>query len=148
MGKQKFANFKAAVWHESFKQILKCLRSKRKHGGWVECWDKLQCLLFPIIPILSADYEEQCVQSRVSCIVLLRCVRRCVMSLIRGVMGKFPCPICLVPHDELHNLLETWPLHMCRDSICLLRKARGKSTKTKREKKLKSQLLRDVNVSI
>ncbi|KAG1781489.1 hypothetical protein EV702DRAFT_1041997 [Suillus placidus] len=128
-GKQKFANFKAAVWHESFKQILKCLRSKRKHGGWVECWDRLQHLLFPIVPILLVDYEE-----------------KCVMSLIHGVMGKFPCPICLVPCDELHNLLETWPLRTCRDSVHLLRKARGKSTKAKREKKLKLKSLRDVDL--
>lgn len=69
-GKQKFADFKAAVWHESFKRILKCLRSKRKRGGWVECWDELQRLMFPIVPILSADYEEQCVQSGVSSIIV------------------------------------------------------------------------------
>ncbi|KAG1797825.1 uncharacterized protein HD556DRAFT_1431036 [Suillus plorans] len=88
-GKQKFADFKAAVWHESFKRILKCLRSKRKCGGWVEC----------------------------------------IMSLIRGVMGKFPCPICLVPRAELHNLLKTWPLRTRHDAVCLLRKARRKYTK-------------------
>ncbi|KAG2112434.1 hypothetical protein DEU56DRAFT_874374 [Suillus clintonianus] len=128
-GKQKFADFKATVWHKSFKQILKCLKSKRKRGGWVECWDKSQCLSFPFVPILSADYEEQC-----------------VMSLIRGVMGKFLCPICLVPRDELHSLLNTWPLRTCRSSVRLLRKARGKSMKAKREKKLKSQLLRDVEL--
>ncbi|KAG1814604.1 uncharacterized protein BJ212DRAFT_1300419 [Suillus subaureus] len=51
LGKQKFMDFKAAVWHESFKILLKCLRSKRKHGGWVECWDKSQCHLFPFVPI-------------------------------------------------------------------------------------------------
>ncbi|KAG2157550.1 hypothetical protein DEU56DRAFT_722843 [Suillus clintonianus] len=130
-GKPKFTDFKAAVWHESFKLILKCLRLKRKHGGWVECWDKLQCLFFPFVPILSADYEEQC-----------------VMSLICGVMGKFPCPICLVPHDELHSLLDTWPLRTCRDSVRLLRKARRKTTKAKQEKKLKSQSLRDVENSL
>ncbi|KAG2046461.1 hypothetical protein BDR06DRAFT_992159 [Suillus hirtellus] len=106
-GKQKFADFKAAVWHKSFK-------SKRKRGGWVECWDELQCLMFPIVPILSADYEEQC-----------------IMSLIRGVMGKFPCPICLVPRAELHNLLETWPLRTHHDAVHLLRKARRKYTKAK-----------------
>ncbi|KAG2116407.1 uncharacterized protein F5147DRAFT_743074 [Suillus discolor] len=130
-GKQKFADFKAAVWHESFKRILKCLTSKRKHGGWVECWDKLQRLMFPIVPILSADYKEQC-----------------IMSLIHGVMGKFPCPICLVPHAKLHNLLETWPLCTCHDAVRLLRKARRKYTKAKREKKLKSQSLRDVKNSL
>ncbi|KAG2047336.1 hypothetical protein BDR06DRAFT_976817 [Suillus hirtellus] len=104
-GKQKFADFKAVVWHESFKL-------KRKHGGWVECWDELQHLMFPIVPILSADYEEQC-----------------IMSLIYGVMGKFPCPICLVRCAELHNLLETWPLCTHHDAVRLLRKARRKYTK-------------------
>ncbi|KAG1828912.1 hypothetical protein EV424DRAFT_1589978 [Suillus variegatus] len=104
-GKQKFANFKAAVWHESLRTMLKCLRSKRKH-----------------------DYEEQC-----------------VMSLIHGVMGKFPCPICLVPQDELFDLLKTWPLRTLHGAIHLLRKARKKPTKAKREQKLKSQSLRDVD---
>lgn len=81
--------------------------------------------------------------------LLLTCnVCRCIMSLIRGVMGKFPCPICLVPRAELHNLLETWPLRTRHDSVRLLRKARRKYTKAKREKKLKSQSLRDVEVSI
>ncbi|KAG1738319.1 uncharacterized protein EDB91DRAFT_1237726 [Suillus paluster] len=117
-GNLKFADFKVAVWQESFKLILK-----------FECWDKLQRLFFPFVLILSADYEEQC-----------------VMSLIRGVMGKFPCPICLVPQDELHSLLDTWPLRTCRDSVRLLRKARRKTTKAKREKKLKSQSLRDVEL--
>ncbi|KAG2145458.1 uncharacterized protein EDB93DRAFT_1241120 [Suillus bovinus] len=119
-GKQKFADFKSCS-----------LAQKRKCGGWVECWDELQCLMFPIIPILSVDYEEQC-----------------IMSLIHGVMGKFPCPICLVPFTELHNLLETWPLRTHHNSVCLLRKARRKYTKAKQEKKLKSQSLRDVENSL
>ncbi|KAG1884708.1 hypothetical protein F4604DRAFT_1676803 [Suillus subluteus] len=126
-GKQKFANFKAAVWHESFKMMLKCLRLKRKHGGWIECWDKLQFRLFPIMPILSADYEEQCIQPS----NILTDTPTCVMSLIRGVMGKFPCPICLVPRDELFDLLKIWPLHTRHGAVHLLRKARKKPTKAK-----------------
>lgn len=69
------------------------------------------------------------------------------MSLIHGVMGKFPCPICLVPQDELFDLLKTWPLRTLHGAIHLLRKARKKPTKAKREQKLKSQSLRDVDVS-
>ncbi|KAG1730467.1 hypothetical protein EDB19DRAFT_1897064 [Suillus lakei] len=34
----------------------------------------------------------------------------CMMSLIRGRGGKCPCPVCLVPLAELHDLSKTYPL--------------------------------------
>ena len=33
-----------------------------------------------------------------------------MMSLIRGRSGKCPCPVCLVPLDELHDLSKSFPL--------------------------------------
>ncbi|KAG1908350.1 uncharacterized protein F5891DRAFT_1124177 [Suillus fuscotomentosus] len=79
-GTQSFVNFKNVVWHESFK----CF--------WVKCWDGIEHLFYPLILILSADYKEQC-----------------VMALIHRKNCKCPCPICLVPKDELGNVLTPYP---------------------------------------
>ncbi|KAG2138226.1 hypothetical protein BD769DRAFT_1384751 [Suillus cothurnatus] len=54
--------------------------------------------LFPVILILSADYEEQC-----------------MMSLIRGVQCKRPCPMCLVPLNELSDLSKTFTIRTAKD---------------------------------
>ena len=32
-----------------------------------------------------------------------------MMSLIHGRLGKCPCPVCLVPLDELHDLAKSFP---------------------------------------
>lgn len=37
---------------------------------------------------------------------------RCVIALIRGVNSKFPCPVCLVPGDQLINLSTDFPLRI------------------------------------
>ncbi|KAG2126977.1 hypothetical protein BD769DRAFT_1668098 [Suillus cothurnatus] len=38
------------------------------------------------------------------------------MSLIRGRGGKCPCPVCLVPLTELHDLSKTYPLRSVEES--------------------------------
>ena len=58
-GKPAWTNFKATIWHESFKVILESLMAHSNTGCWVNCWDGVAQLLFPRILILSADYEEQ-----------------------------------------------------------------------------------------
>ncbi|KAG2061016.1 hypothetical protein BDR06DRAFT_966818 [Suillus hirtellus] len=83
MGKSSFVNLKNAVWHESFFKLLESIIQISGTGYWFECSDAIQCLLWPLILILSADYEEQC-----------------VIALIHGLKGKFLCLICLVPQDE------------------------------------------------
>ncbi|KAG1730407.1 uncharacterized protein EDB91DRAFT_1085462 [Suillus paluster] len=51
------------------------------------------------------------------------------MALIHGLMGKFPCPVCLVPHPK-----------------ALRAQARESTTLEAREQVLSSESLRDVNV--
>jgi hypothetical protein len=58
-GKPVYVNFKNAVWHQSFLKILACLTSLSKFGSAVKCRDDIICIFYPIILILSADYEEQ-----------------------------------------------------------------------------------------
>ncbi|KAI6024318.1 hypothetical protein EDC04DRAFT_3092449 [Pisolithus marmoratus] len=56
--KTGYANFKRAVWHEAFFKLLEKVTELSKVGYLYECYDKVLRWLFPIILILSADYEE------------------------------------------------------------------------------------------
>ncbi|KAG1808960.1 uncharacterized protein BJ212DRAFT_1448905 [Suillus subaureus] len=118
--KLAFVNFKNAVWHQSVLKMLTCLAPLSKIGSAVKCWDDLVCIFYPIILILSADYEEQS-----------------VMALIQGLMGKFPCPICLIPCDELFKTSNVYPLCISADSATL----------EAREQILSSESLHDVDNS-
>lgn len=57
--KKSWVNFKNAVWHESFHKLLESIIQHAKTGYWFECGDNIQRRLWPLILILSADYEEQ-----------------------------------------------------------------------------------------
>ncbi|KAI6038377.1 hypothetical protein EDC04DRAFT_2603977 [Pisolithus marmoratus] len=57
-GKLWFANFKDAVWHKSFRELLQMVEKESETGCWVKCWDGVTHHFFPVILILSADYEE------------------------------------------------------------------------------------------
>ncbi|KAG1768576.1 hypothetical protein EV702DRAFT_1181923 [Suillus placidus] len=119
-GKPAYVNFKNAVWHQSFLKILACLAPLSKFGSAVKCWDDIIRIFYPIILILSADYEEQS-----------------VMALIHSLMGKFPCPICLVPRDELYKTSNIYPLRTSAESTTL----------EAREQILSSESLRDIDNS-
>ncbi|KAG2121427.1 hypothetical protein DEU56DRAFT_873780 [Suillus clintonianus] len=126
-GKSSFVDFKTAVWHESFLKLLESVIQISRTGYWFECGDAIRRLLWPLILILSADYEEQC-----------------IMALIRGLKGKFPCPICLVPRDEQSVLSHELRLRTSAESEETLQLARAKKSKKEREKLLKTYSLRDV----
>ncbi|EPQ50176.1 hypothetical protein GLOTRDRAFT_82536 [Gloeophyllum trabeum ATCC 11539] len=96
-GKPGFVNFKNAIWHESFRQLLASVEKYSHSGVWIECGDGVTRHLFPAVLILSADYEEQC-----------------VMALTRGSMSNYPCPICLVPNEEQFDLSKKWPRRTAR----------------------------------
>ncbi|KAH9993320.1 hypothetical protein BJV74DRAFT_771000, partial [Russula compacta] len=62
-GKPRFVNFKRVVWHTSFKKVIQSITMHSKSGCWLECGDGIQRRLFPVVLMLSADYEEQYVLS-------------------------------------------------------------------------------------
>ncbi|KAF8256486.1 hypothetical protein EI94DRAFT_1645643, partial [Lactarius quietus] len=126
--KPEFVNFKRTVWHESFLQVIQSIAGHSKMGCWLECGDSVRRWIFPIVTMLSADYEEQC-----------------VMALIRGTTSKFPCPKCLVQQEDLANLVETWPLRTTAHSHELVHQARELSSAQEREKLLSEYGLRNVN---
>ncbi|KIJ11399.1 hypothetical protein PAXINDRAFT_157319 [Paxillus involutus ATCC 200175] len=57
-GKTGYTNFKHFIWHKAFLKLLKQLIVLWKTGYSYECYDKIIHWLFPIILILSTDYEE------------------------------------------------------------------------------------------
>ena len=58
-GKKKYVNFKRVVWHDSFYELVESMHAVSKTGFHIRCADGIDCHLYPIILILSADYEEQ-----------------------------------------------------------------------------------------
>ncbi|KAG2123498.1 hypothetical protein BD769DRAFT_1628911 [Suillus cothurnatus] len=102
-GKKSFTNLKRVVWHESFVKFLELVAQYSKTGYSYKCFNQVLRWLFPILLILSADYEEQC-----------------MMSLIRGHHSKCPCPVCIVPLDELHDLLKSFRLRSMQDAMAAL----------------------------
>jgi Plavaka transposase len=59
-GKRDYVNFKRAVWHTSFHVVIESIIKYSKTGSWFKCGDGVERWMFPIVLILSADYEEQC----------------------------------------------------------------------------------------
>ncbi|KAG1785043.1 uncharacterized protein HD556DRAFT_1451136 [Suillus plorans] len=102
-GKLGYTTLKCVIWHESFIKLLVNLDQYSKTGYSYACYDNLLCWLFSVILILSGDYEEQC-----------------TMSLICGVQCKCPCPVCLVPLNELHDLSKTFPIRSAKDAQAAL----------------------------
>lgn len=70
-----------------------------------------------------------------------------MISLIRGAKGKFPCPICLVPLDELSNLSKDFKLRTTQDMKEIYETAQTLNA-TGSENLLKEHGLRDVKVCI
>ncbi|KAI6004782.1 hypothetical protein EDD15DRAFT_2359613 [Pisolithus albus] len=114
-GKTGYTNYKHIIWHEAFHFILDKVAKLSKIGYKYECYDKIMRWLFPLILILSADYEELC-----------------MMCLIRGSKGKWPCPVCLVPIEALSQLSKTFPMRtvqQAKEALAIYqeKKSAGKS---------------------
>ncbi|KAG2144311.1 hypothetical protein DEU56DRAFT_870425 [Suillus clintonianus] len=124
-GKPGYINVKRVVWHKSLIKLFFNLEQYSKTGYSYTCYDNIMRWLFPVILILSADYEEQC-----------------MMSLIRGVQCKCPCPVCLVPHEELSDLSKTFAIRSLKDAQAALEVYRH--SKTQGEQLLKVLGLRPV----
>ncbi|KAJ3563065.1 hypothetical protein NP233_g9182 [Leucocoprinus birnbaumii] len=126
-GTKGYVDLKRVVWHDCFIKLLEAL-AERKNGEHVDCGDRIKRFLFPIILILSADYEEQS-----------------IMALIRGYQGSYPCPICLIPAKQQHEITKRHPLRTQEQSKEAVVGASRASTKQDAEKILKEKSLRPVN---
>ncbi|KAG1811595.1 hypothetical protein EV424DRAFT_1327573 [Suillus variegatus] len=124
-GKLGYTTLKRVVWHEGFFKLLEHAAQHSKTGYSHKGYNGIPRWLFPVILILSADYEEQC-----------------MMSLIRGRGGKCPCPVCLVPLAELHDLSKSYPIRTVEEAQEALRV--HKLSKAQGEQVLKALGLRPV----
>jgi len=70
-----WTNLKRVVWHELFLKILNSIIQLSKVGFAYKTFKGIMRLLYPIILILSADYEEQFVVLLVLNLILL--IRHC-----------------------------------------------------------------------
>ncbi|KAI6157711.1 hypothetical protein BKA82DRAFT_131015 [Pisolithus tinctorius] len=127
-GKKLFTNFKNHVWYESFKKILDTISEYSNTSCWVMCWDGIARRLFPTVLILSADYEEQA-----------------VMALMRGVMSNYPCPICLIPREEISKFPTDCERRTSENVFKTLQEARSQNRADHKEQILAKQGLRDVD---
>ncbi|KAI5982863.1 hypothetical protein EDD15DRAFT_2179828, partial [Pisolithus albus] len=98
--KLSYTNLKRVVWHQAFLKLLDSITRLSRVGFAYKTHNGLIRTLYPIVLILSADYEEQC-----------------VMSLIRGLNSGCPCPICLVPSNELRDHSKTHPRRRSEEAI-------------------------------
>ncbi|KAJ3019129.1 hypothetical protein NUW54_g162 [Trametes sanguinea] len=122
-----YVNYKRIIWHESFHKIFQPIRQFSHQSVWYLCGDAMQHWFCPLIAILSSDYEEQC-----------------FMSLIRGSMGLFPCPICLATKGQLCNLALHFPLRLGKEAQRILNEALSQGTQKKCEAILQTWSLRPV----
>ncbi|KAI6003353.1 hypothetical protein EDC04DRAFT_2871830 [Pisolithus marmoratus] len=98
--KLSYTNLKRVVWHQAFLKLLNSITCLSKVSFVYKTYDDSMSTLYPIILILSADYEEQC-----------------MMSLIRGLNSSCPCPICLLPLNELCDHSKTHPHRTSEEAI-------------------------------
>ncbi|KIK98401.1 hypothetical protein PAXRUDRAFT_9570 [Paxillus rubicundulus Ve08.2h10] len=127
-GKLGYTNLKRVVWHESFVKLLEAVALYSQTGYAHTCYDQLMCWLFPLILILSADYEEQanaCARSALCPSTSFttsqkplrfgRWIRVRMPSPINNVFWKvtYSCPHGALSFDRLHYLhASLWGKHL------------------------------------
>ncbi|KAJ3556868.1 hypothetical protein NM688_g1786 [Phlebia brevispora] len=89
--KTGYTTFKNVVWHEGVWEMLKELAGASNLGRNHVCGDKFERILYFLILILAADYEEQC-----------------TMALARGLKSLFLCVVCDAPVGRLWDVTEPW----------------------------------------
>jgi hypothetical protein len=72
---------------------------------------------------------------------------RCIMALIRGFGSYAPCPVCLIPGDQLTNLSTNFPLRTKEQMIKYYQDAQDPDLNAvEKEQILKDIGLRNVEV--
>ncbi|EIW80027.1 hypothetical protein CONPUDRAFT_58076 [Coniophora puteana RWD-64-598 SS2] len=92
-GTLAYTTLERVLWHDSVRKLFENAQDSSKNGFFYEkCHDGIPRWLYFTILILSADYEEQT-----------------TMVLNRGAGGNHPCPVCLVPRKQQHDLSLRFP---------------------------------------
>ena len=70
------------------------------------------------------------------------------MALIQGVNSHYPCPVCLVPSEDLSNLSKIYPLRTTETMKEVYETAQRAETMAAKEAVLKEYGLRNVEVGL
>ncbi|PPQ74821.1 hypothetical protein CVT26_005455 [Gymnopilus dilepis] len=124
--KKAFVNLKREIWHRAMQEIISSIEQYTILGTSMLCADQVERQIFPHILILSADFEEQS-----------------MMALTRGPTSSFPCPVCLVPKEEIPNLSRQFPLRTTENMERIWSESQDMNL-TQREEYLQGVGLRDV----
>ncbi|TRM55788.1 hypothetical protein BD626DRAFT_576598 [Schizophyllum amplum] len=123
------AQHRALVYHAAFDVILADVKVAAEFGTYLN----LKIAYTELKPgrlicvVVSCDYEDMARAAG-----------------IKGVHGHFPCPICLVPREELWNLLMSWPSRTACEAKQLLVTAEGEATQKSKKEILNQQSLRPI----
>jgi hypothetical protein len=143
-GKTFFVNFKNGVWHKSTSKIIESIVAHSRFGYLDETFGSLITRLL----ILSADFEEQCVDANAAITTqVIMIFDRSIMNLIRGLGGLFPCPKCLVPKALLSDLGLKFSLRTAEMTRMFHDAASSQKTAKASEFIYKSVSMRPVDVS-
>ncbi|KIJ58811.1 hypothetical protein HYDPIDRAFT_33775 [Hydnomerulius pinastri MD-312] len=116
-----WACFKREVYHKVLQVIFGSLRHRARSGEAIKCGDDLNRVIYPGIPIESLDGEESC-----------------KTTATRAALADHPCPKCLVRHEQLHNIDETFTQRTTQSMMAVYQKAACASTKSEAESILQS----------
>ncbi|KAJ7201091.1 hypothetical protein GGX14DRAFT_659051 [Mycena pura] len=116
-----WARFRREIVHKVFKIIFATLRKPAKHGEALTCGDEFQRVCYPGIPITSIDGEEAC-----------------SVSACRAALANFPCPRCLVHHNDLGKICDCFTLRTTETMKQIYEDAMAAPTKTESEHILQS----------
>ncbi|EMD38370.1 hypothetical protein CERSUDRAFT_113535, partial [Gelatoporia subvermispora B] len=122
------ADFKRIIWHEASWKCLESLIGPAQFGEWMKAGDGVDRWLFPVIILVSSDYEEQC-----------------VIAGNRGTRCLKPCCVCHTLRDMLFHYQEHFVKRTHEESQQLYREAQALLSKTARNEYLKPFGLRFVN---
>ncbi|KAJ6470380.1 hypothetical protein C8R45DRAFT_1165958 [Mycena sanguinolenta] len=110
-----WARFKREVMHKVFRIIFGPLLGPAKHGESLTCGDNIQRVCYPGVPITSIDGEEAC-----------------SVSACRAALASFPCPRCLVHHNDLDKICKVFTLRTTETMKQFYEDAIAASTKTEK----------------
>ncbi|KAJ7680005.1 hypothetical protein B0H17DRAFT_1206155 [Mycena rosella] len=116
-----WARFRRELMHKAFKIIFGSLIQPAKHGEALTCGDNILRVCYPGIPITSIDGEEAC-----------------SVSACRAALALFPCPRCLVHHNDLDKICKSFTLRTTETMKRFYEDAMAAPTKTESERIIQS----------
>ncbi|KAI6131231.1 hypothetical protein EDD16DRAFT_1514591 [Pisolithus croceorrhizus] len=99
--KLSYTNLKRVVWHQAFLRLLDSITCLSKVGFTYKTHNGLMRTLYPIILILSADYEEH-LEEAIACFELYKQSWHIGEELMQMDLVNHSCPHAALCFDPLH----------------------------------------------